>query len=109
MSQKVKVTAAVATVLGSLMESPDADHYGLELMKSTGLPSGTLYPILVRLQRAEWLEACWEDVDASQAGRPARKYYRLTPDGTVAARRELTAMYQRLSRLPGIAQEGSPA
>lgn len=109
MPEKLKVTAAVAAVLGSLMESPDADHYGLELMRSTGLPSGTLYPILVRLQRAEWLAAHWEDVDTSAAGRPARKYYRLTPDGAAAAHRELTAVYRRLSRLPGIATGGSPA
>lgn len=109
MGQKIRVTAAVASVLGALLESPDADHYGLELMKATNLPSGTLYPILVRLQRAEWLATHWEDIDTSQAGRPARKYYRLTPDGVVAARRELSAVYRRLSRLPGITQEGSPA
>ncbi|MGH8879134.1 MAG: PadR family transcriptional regulator, partial [Stackebrandtia sp.] len=75
----------------------------------TGLPSGTLYPILVRLERAGWVATAWEDVDASAAGRPARRYYRLTADGVTAARAELSSMYRRLSRLPGIAGEGSPA
>ena len=109
MVQKVRVTSAVAAVLSAFLEAPDTDRYGLELIKATGLPSGTLYPILVRLERAEWVETTWEDVDVHAAGRPARRYYRLSGDGVAAARAELSSMYRKLSRLPGIAGEGSPA
>jgi DNA-binding PadR family transcriptional regulator len=92
----LRVTTAVATVLVALLEQPTADRYGLELIRASGYPSGTLYPILLRLQRAGWLEAHWEDIDPVAAGRPARRYYRLTPDGTVAARTEIAALHQQL-------------
>ncbi len=94
----------VAAVLAALLEDPAADRYGLDLMRATGQPSGTLYPILVRLHRAGWIESRWEDVDASEAGRPARRYYRLTPDGAAAARTHLAAARRRLGALrPGMA------
>jgi DNA-binding PadR family transcriptional regulator len=70
----------------------------LDLMRDTGHPSGTLYPILLRLQRAGWVEARWEEIDAAVAGRPARRYYRLTADGVVAARTAVAALYERLAR-----------
>ncbi|MFI5844645.1 PadR family transcriptional regulator [Catenuloplanes sp. NPDC051500] len=94
----VRVTAAVSKVLAALLEDPDADRYGLDLMRASGHPSGTLYPILLRLQEAGWVEAHWEEIDPVAAGRPARRYYRLTPDGTVAARTEIAALQQQLSR-----------
>ncbi|WP_198154275.1 PadR family transcriptional regulator [Catenuloplanes japonicus] len=98
MTPPLRVTAAVATVLAAFLEDPAADRYGLDLMRASGHPSGTLYPILLRLQNAGWVESLWEDLDPVAAGRPARRYYRLTPDGEVAARAELTALQQRLHR-----------
>jgi PadR family transcriptional regulator PadR len=91
-----RVTLAVAKVLGAFLADPDADRYGLDLMKASGHPSGTLYPILARLQKAGWIEAYWEDVDPVQAGRPARKYYRLTGEGAAAARIELATVRAQL-------------
>jgi DNA-binding PadR family transcriptional regulator len=88
----VRVTVAVATVLAALLEEPDADRYGLELMAATGLPSGTIYPILRRLQDAGWVTADWERIDPVTAGRPARRYYRLTPDGAQRARAALAEL-----------------
>ncbi|HZE41615.1 MAG TPA: helix-turn-helix transcriptional regulator [Stackebrandtia sp.] len=108
MPNNVRVTPTVAAVLAALLAEPDAEHYGLDLVRRTGLSAGTLYPILMRLRRAEWVEATWEDIDPHEAGRPARRYYRLTPHGAATARSELRAMYQRLSIVPGIAGE-SPA
>lgn len=94
----VRVTAAVAKVLAAFLEDPEADRYGLDLMRASGHPSGTLYPILLRLQGADWVETHWEEIDPVAAGRPARRYYRLTPDGAVAARTEIAALQQQLSR-----------
>jgi DNA-binding PadR family transcriptional regulator len=102
MVSSVRITAAVARVLAALLDDPSADRYGLDLIRATGLPSGTLYPILVRLQRAEWLTAHWEEIDPVAEGRPARRYYRMTPDGVAAARTELARLYQQLSRVDGI-------
>ncbi|WP_222853700.1 PadR family transcriptional regulator [Fodinicola acaciae] len=75
----MRITTSVAAVLAAFPRDQEEGHYGLELMRATGLPSGTLYPILVRLQDAGWVETHWEDVDPATAGRPARRYYRLTP------------------------------
>jgi PadR family transcriptional regulator len=97
MGEPVRITMTVAVVLAAFLEDPAADRYGLDLMRATGQPSGTLYPILVRLQGAGWIESRWEDVDASEAGRPARRYYRLTPDGAAAARTHLAAAQRRLT------------
>jgi len=57
--------------------------YGLSVMDATGLPSGTVYPALRRLEKAGLIRSSWESqriADAEQ--RPARKYYRLTRGGT---------------------------
>jgi DNA-binding PadR family transcriptional regulator len=98
MISPVRATAAVAKVLAAFLEDPAVDRYGLDLMRASGHPSGTLYPILTRLQRAGWIEAEWVEVDPAAAGRPARRYYRLTPDGAVAARDEIAALQRQLSR-----------
>ena len=97
MGKRITVTTAVARVLAALVEDPAADRYGLDLMGATGLPSGTLYPILTRLERAGWLTADWEQIDASEAGRPARRYYRLSQDGLANARQELAQLHQLLA------------
>jgi len=103
MASTVRVTAAVAKVLAAMLAEPEADRYGLDLMQVTGHPSGTLYPILARLERAGWVDARWEDVDPS-AARPARRYYRLTSDGASSARRELAALYQYLVQAEGVSR-----
>jgi PadR family transcriptional regulator, regulatory protein PadR len=104
MANPLRVTAAVSKVLAALLEDPEADRYGLELMRASGHPSGTLYPILLRLQNAGWVEARWEEIDPVAAGRPARRYYRLTPDGRVAAHAEIAALQAQLSRGLGAAK-----
>jgi PadR family transcriptional regulator, regulatory protein PadR len=86
MVEPVRATPAVSRVLAVFLEDPAADRYGLDLMRVSGYPSGTLYPILTRLERAGWIEARWEQLDPAVAGRPARKYYRLTAGGVAAAR-----------------------
>lgn len=90
------MTTTVAQVLTVLLDDPRVARYGLELMRATGQPSGTLYPILARLQEAGWLRADWEDIDPAVEGRPARRYYRLTAEGTAAARVELAALRAKL-------------
>jgi PadR family transcriptional regulator PadR len=95
-TERIRMTTTVAAVLAVLLEDPHAGRYGLELMRATGQASGTLYPILTRLQAAGWVRAEWEDIDASAEGRPARRYHRLTPEGVTAARIELAALQARL-------------
>jgi len=101
MAGDVRVTAGVAKVLAAFLTDPAADRYGLDLMKVTGMPSGTLYPILARLRDAGWVEAEWEE-PGPDASRPARRYYRLTPDGVVAAREGVAELAQKLGVPAGV-------
>ena len=56
--------------------------YGFDIMAATGLPSGTVYPLLRRLERAGCVVARWEDERAAhRAGRPRRRHYRITAEG----------------------------
>lgn len=71
-------------VLSALLGEPREWHYGYDLLRETGLKSGTLYPIFARLQRGGWLQHRWEKPAAP--GRPPRHLYRLTQQGRTAAR-----------------------
>ncbi|MEV1143342.1 hypothetical protein [Micromonospora sp. NPDC049799] len=48
----MRITIPVARVLAALLAQPETEHYGLDLMATTDLPSGTLYPVLHRLRAA---------------------------------------------------------
>jgi PadR family transcriptional regulator, regulatory protein PadR len=65
-----------STVLTVLCARPPTWRHGYDIARETGLKSGTLYPILIRLADRGWLEASWED--EQPAGRPRRHLYRLT-------------------------------
>ncbi|MER7335407.1 MULTISPECIES: PadR family transcriptional regulator [unclassified Micromonospora] len=88
----VRITVPVAKVLAVLLSEPDGEHYGLRLMQQTGVASGTLYPVLARLQDAGWLTARWEDEDPAEAGRPVRRYYQLTAEGITRAQAVLAEL-----------------
>lgn len=87
----VRLTGPLERVLRVLVADPAAPHYGYDLMKTTRLPSGTLYPMLARLQQEGLVESQWENQRPDAGGRPPRKYYRLTAEGVRAARLELAA------------------
>lgn len=76
-------------VLARMLEDVHAEWFGLQLSKATSIAPGTLYPILHRLERARWLEARAEAIDPAKEGRPARRLYRLTGKGELAARARL--------------------
>lgn len=74
-------------MLAALEADPTSWLHGYLLAKQTGLASGTLYPILIRLAERHLIEARWED--GQPAGRPRRHLYRLTAGGLAAARTAL--------------------
>lgn len=80
------MTMPTQLVLRVLLDSPDGTVYGLEIGRLAGLASGTVHPILARLESIGWVTSEWEDVDPSAAGRPPRRYYSLSPDGADRAR-----------------------
>jgi PadR family transcriptional regulator PadR len=79
----------------ALMKDPSTWRYGYDLSRETGLASGTLYPILMRLTEQALLEAGWEPSD--QPGRPPRHTYRLTGDGVALAKVRLAHAAARSS------------
>src|ERR1700751_3751738 len=61
-------------------------RFGFDVMEVTGLPSGTVYPALRRLERDELVESKWEpEEEATLNQRPARRYYQVTRQGKTAA------------------------
>jgi PadR family transcriptional regulator PadR len=84
-----RMTTQTLSVLSTMLGEPEADWYGLDLSKRSGLKPGTIYPILDRLLKAGWLERRWEQIDPVAEGRPRRRLYRLTGVGAPAARRAL--------------------
>lgn len=83
MEPLVRVTNATVSVLDALLEHPDG-VWGLLVIKRSGRPAGTVYPILDRLERSGWVASRWEEHN-DRSG-PRRRYYRLTDDGAAAAR-----------------------
>lgn len=79
-------------------------RYGFDVMDACGLPSGTVYPALRRLEKAGLLRSGWEDAaKAREEGRPRRRRYALTPagrEGLVEAETKLTEVQRLLRDFP---------
>ena len=88
------MTIPTRLVLRALPHDP-TPRYGLELGRATGLPSGTIHPILARLELCGWVRSEWEDVDPITAGRPIRRYYAVTRKGQELGRRALAEQARR--------------
>jgi len=84
-TESPRITTQTLGVLRAFKSSNNLS--GAEIAKVTNLKSGTLYPILFRLERANWLESRWESGEPSQLGRPRRRMYQLTGLGERNARR----------------------
>ena len=89
MTDHPRMSKQTLQVLEQMLKDSDAEWYGLELSKLTNIAPGTLYPILHRLRRANWLETRTEEIEPSTKKRPARRLYRLTGTGELAARARL--------------------
>jgi PadR family transcriptional regulator PadR len=79
-----RVTDATLDVLDVLL-GPDNSLYGLKIAKEIGRPTGSVFPILARLEDCGWVVSEWEAGDPATRG-PRRRFYRLTPEGLAGAR-----------------------
>jgi PadR family transcriptional regulator, regulatory protein PadR len=100
----VRITLPTAAVLRQMLENPAADYYGFALAEATSFPSGTIYPILARLETAGWLASFWEQGNPAELERPRRRMYRLTGAGAHAAREALITTQRLLGALPSAVQ-----
>ncbi len=96
MVSETKLSHTAAMVLQAI----DAGFvYGFSIMEMTGLPSGTVYPAMRRLERDDLIRSSWEKQSIAEAEqRPARKYYKLTAagKGTLEATRKRYPLLARL-------------
>src|SRR3954449_11922600 len=82
MADAPKLSHTAALILGAIAAG---DGYGFSVMEMSGLPSGTVYPALRRLERDGLIRSQWESEKLAEAGqRPPRKYYKITRSGKTA-------------------------
>jgi len=105
------MTAPLERVFRIFLDDPAVLRYGYDLMKAAGLPSGTLYPLLGRLETRGLVASAWET--PRQDGERPRRYYHLTGEGIEVARLELAQLSARRSaerrRGPGRRVRPAPA
>ena len=103
--RRPRMTTPTVLILRELVADPTLGRYGLDLSEAAGVGTGTVYPILVRLEQAGWVVSEWETVNPSEEGRPRRRYYKLSEDGaeqavTALARIDARTRHGRLSPRP---------
>jgi DNA-binding PadR family transcriptional regulator len=81
MGKGIRITGPTLKVIGQILTASGSGISGAEISKATGVASGTLYPILFRLEKAGWVNSEWEDGDPSEMGRPRKRLYQLTATG----------------------------
>ena len=102
----IRLTHATAMILQALASG---SRHGFQIMEVTGLPSGTVYPVLRRLEREDAVVSEWEaEEQAREAGRPARRVYGLTESGQQVAElaRQRLANTQRILSDPALGHAG---
>lgn len=103
-----RMTLSTQLVLQAFLQDPTRELYGLQIGAEAGLPSGTVHPILARMEALGWMESRWEEIEPSLEGRPSRRYYQLTSSGARNAREALARAYrpsaERLRLRPAMEQ-----
>ncbi len=92
MQPLTRITAATIDVLSVLSASAEPS-WGLAVIKASGRPAGSVYPILERLETSGWVTSSWEENDERSG--PRRRYYELTAEGAMAARSAIAAFRPR--------------
>lgn len=92
MDTKVRLSGPALRMLGLFLQAPRRSLSGADIARAADVGSGTLYPILARLEAAGWLTSAWEGIDPQQEGRPRRRYYTLTAHGQNAANEALAPL-----------------
>ena len=91
------MTMPTLMVISALLAEPGREMYGMEIMRATGLMSGTIFPIFRRLEDNGWVTSRWEVLDPVRAGRRPRHYYQLTPAGISQGSAMLTTAQEKFA------------
>jgi DNA-binding MarR family transcriptional regulator len=98
MTSNIRLSRPALRMLKLFLEKPLEGKSGAEISRALGISSGTVYPLLSRFEKAGWLTGEWEIIDPAEAGRPRRRFYKLTALGQNNASRELAD----LQTVPGV-------
>lgn len=90
-ARELVATGTTEAVLAALVASPGRDQHGAALHRETGLSTGRIYPVLVRLEALQWLDSGWAEPTSHRLGWPRRRWYRLTEYGMAMARGSLAS------------------
>jgi PadR family transcriptional regulator, regulatory protein PadR len=82
---KRRMSAQTQAILAVVMADVQGRHYGFEIARRAGLATGTVSPVLAKLERDGWLESYWEQIDSVAEGRRPRRYYTVTALGAQEA------------------------
>ena len=88
----MKLSRTALIVLRTFLQRSGEKLYGYDIMQVAGVSSGTLYPLLLKLENEGFLTSMWERVEPRDEGRPRRRLYRLTASGQALAMRDLTSL-----------------
>jgi PadR family transcriptional regulator, regulatory protein PadR len=105
MASQIRLTMPVLAVVTALSNAKPGDPaWGFRLSEETGFGSGTIYPLLERLERAGWVTSYWED--PAPPNRPRRRLYEISSRGRSEAAAALASRESKLKHLPGFAHLG---
>jgi PadR family transcriptional regulator PadR len=79
----VPLRAAFLNGLAIFVNNPSEQFSGIDICQKTGMKSGTVYPLLIKMEENGWLESEWKDIDPRQEGRPKRHFYKITRGGFI--------------------------
>lgn len=102
--KSLHLTHTVQAVLLVLAQNHQRDMYGGEITQACGVRAGTVYPILIRMRDAGWVEDRWERESEKSHGRPPRHYYRLRPAAVRDIQKMLSWGDKDAYRMPGLAE-----
>lgn len=101
MNLKMRRSPQTLLVLAEFLQAEQEWRYGYDISRNTGLKSGTLYPILMRLAEHKLLETSWE---TAVEGRPPRHMYKLTQDGLRYARTQVSVAAESFAGQPAMSE-----
>jgi DNA-binding PadR family transcriptional regulator len=90
---EMRISGKSLEILLFLSNSPHESFAGYPLSKTLGISSGTLYPLLIKLEEAGLLDSQWEDGDPQEIGRPRRRYYKINGQGIAALNEKMRSIY----------------
>src|ERR1039457_796078 len=93
--QALDLTPKMADAIKPFHDDHLKRWYGADVLSRTGQASGYLYPALAKFEKNGWLTSGREDIDPRTAGRPPRRFYRITDAGLAVARTQLATLSQR--------------